>query len=69
MTKTCESCKWWYNKRQAAMGKEQWGNCRRYPPTQNTIGLLVEGTEYYCGEWEYKELSTLTLSLIEEDHI
>ena len=54
MTKQrCEGCRWFLR-----YTSQDIGQCRRYPPTQNTkAGWLEVGAFDWCGEWADKNIT------------
>ena len=49
----CESCRWFLQYPSQSIGQ-----CRRYPPTQNTeAGWLEVDAFDWCGEWQDKNIT------------
>ena len=54
MTKQrCEGCRWFLR-----YTSQDIGQCRRYPPTQNTETGWLEVSHFdWCGEWQYASIT------------
>lgn len=49
----CEGCRWFLQHQSQSIGQ-----CRRYPPTQNTeAGWLYVRVFDWCGEWQDKTIT------------
>ena len=49
----CESCRWFLR-----YTSQDIGQCRRYPPTQNTETGWLEVSHFdWCGEWQDKTIT------------
>jgi hypothetical protein len=49
---TCDTCMYWVRQKKGFLASDAQGQCRRYPPVSQGIGVfpITESSEW-CGEW------------------